>query len=186
MRQQLTSVRTWVVAVLVAAAAGGLLAEGPVPVLLAGVALAVVATFLAAVDLRAHRLPDVLLAGGTAAVTVLLLVAAIDGGAWGALGRAAATAVVSLAVYLVLALLRAGGLGLGDVKLAGLLGLWLGWFGWQHAVAGALGGFILGGVWAIGLLIARRASRTTSIAFGPWMILGAAVATVLAVTDVRY
>lgn len=185
-RQDLASVRTWAVAVLAAAAAAWLLRGEPLPVLLAGVALAVVSAFLAAADLRAHLLPDVLLAVGAVAVGVLLLLAAATGDSWAALGRAAATAVAGLAVYLVLALLRTGGLGLGDVKLAGLLGLWLGWFGWEHAVAGAFGGFLLGGVWAVGLLVTRRASRTSAIAFGPWMILGAALATVLAVTGARY
>lgn len=180
-REELGSVRTWTVAVVVAAATAWLLRAEPVPVLLAGVALAAVAAFLAAVDLRAHRLPDVLLVVGAAAVGALLLLAALTGDAWAALGRGVATALAGLLVYLVLALLRTGGLGLGDVKLAGLLGLWLGWFGWQHAVAGALTGFLLGGFWALGLLVTRRAHRTSAIAFGPWMLLGAALATVGAV-----
>lgn len=181
---QLRSVPTWAIAVVAALAAAWLLAGVvAVPVVLAGVVLAVGLTFLAAVDLRAHRLPDVLVAITTTAVGALLVVAAAVGGTWGSLEEAVATAVGSLLVYLVLAV---AGLGLGDLKLAGLLGLWLGWFGWEHALAGALAGFLLGGVWAVVLLVARRAHRKTPIAFGPWMILGGAVATVLAVTGTTY
>jgi len=81
-------------------------------------------------------------------------------------------------VYLVRALVSpgGGGLGFGDVKLAGLLGLLLGWLGWGAVVVSVLAAFVIGGVIAMILLIARRASRSSHIAFGPAMILGAWVA----------
>jgi leader peptidase (prepilin peptidase)/N-methyltransferase len=64
-------------------------------------------------------------------------------------------------------------MGLGDVKLAGVLGLFLGFLGWAELVVGAFAGFVLGGLFAIGLLLSRRAGRTSGIPFGPWMVAGA-------------
>jgi leader peptidase (prepilin peptidase) / N-methyltransferase len=146
----------------------------------AGGYLALVGTLLAAVDLRTHRLPDRLVLPGAAGVLLLLLLAAATQGAWTTLGRAVVAALVSLVGYFLLALLRAGGLGLGDVKLGGLLGVWLGWFGWSHVVGGVLAAFGLGGLVALALLLTRRVSRSSAIAFGPWMVLGAAATTALA------
>jgi leader peptidase (prepilin peptidase)/N-methyltransferase len=137
--------------------------------------LAVAAALLLVIDLADHRLPDaivkpmypVLFAG-------LALAAAVDGG-WADLGRAAAAGAVLLAAYFVLALVSPSGLGLGDVKLAGLLGGFLGWFGWSHVLLGTVAAFILGAVFALVLLGLRRANAKTQLAFGPWMLIGAAV-----------
>ena len=65
------------------------------------------------------------------------------------------------------------GMGVGDVKLAGVLGLWLGWLGWGELVVGAFAAFLLGGLFSIVLLATRRAQRTGGIPFGPWMLAGA-------------
>jgi len=99
-------------------------------------------------------------------------------GLWGALLRAVLAGVVLYVLYLVLALVSpgGGGLGYGDVKLAGLLGLLLGWVGWGPVVVSVLAAFVMGGVVALVLLVVRRASRSSLIAFGPPMILGAWVA----------
>jgi leader peptidase (prepilin peptidase)/N-methyltransferase len=69
-----------------------------------------------------------------------------------------------------------GGLGRGDAKLAGLLGLLLGWLGWAEAIVAIFEAFITGGVIALSLLLTGRASRSSHIVFGPSMILGAWVA----------
>jgi leader peptidase (prepilin peptidase)/N-methyltransferase len=80
--------------------------------------------------------------------------------------------------YLVLAVVSRGdgGLGRGDVKLAGVLGLLLGWLGWGQAIVSIFAAFIISGVIALSLLLTGRASRSSRIAFGPSMILGAWVA----------
>jgi leader peptidase (prepilin peptidase)/N-methyltransferase len=77
----------------------------------------------------------------------------------------------------VLALARPDGMGFGDVKLAGVLGLYLGWLGWGALVVGAFGAFLLGGVFSLVLLAAGRVGRKSGIPFGPWMLAGAAVGT---------
>ena len=135
-----------------------------------GLALLVVA------DLAVHRLPDPLMLGTAAWVLLCLLAMAAAGEAWPALGRAVLAGVTLGAAFLVLCLLTPGGLGMGDVKLAALLGLLLGWFGWYYVLLGVLAAFLLGGLVAAGLILTRRAGRHTAVAFGPWLVAGAAAA----------
>ncbi|QDB79347.1 MULTISPECIES: prepilin peptidase [Georgenia] len=147
----------------------------------AAVVLAVAGVLLAAEDLASHRLPNAVLGPTGAALAALLVLAAALTGEWAGLGRAALAAVLCGAGYLLLALLRPTGLGMGDVKLGALLGAWLGWLGWGAVLLGVVAGFVLGGLAGLVLLATRRATRTTAIAFGPWLLLGAALASVLTV-----
>ncbi|HAQ59267.1 MAG TPA: prepilin peptidase, partial [Microbacterium sp.] len=62
---------------------------------------------------------------------------------------------------------------------AGLIGIQLGWLGWGSVVVGAFAAFLLGGVFGVALLLARRAGRRTAIPFGPWMLAGAWVGIIL-------
>jgi leader peptidase (prepilin peptidase)/N-methyltransferase len=64
-------------------------------------------------------------------------------------------------------------MGLGDVKLAGVLGMYLGYLGWAQLAVGVAGAFLLGGVFGIMLMLLGRAGRKTAVPFGPWMLLGA-------------
>jgi len=74
---------------------------------------------------------------------------------------------------LILALVKPGGMGFGDVKLAGVIGLFLGWIGVGSVVVGLFSAFLLGGLFSIGLLVLRKAGRKSGIPFGPWMLIGA-------------
>lgn len=134
------------------------------------------AVALALIDLDVRRLPDALVLPAYPVLGVLLLLASWSpGGAsdWGALLRAAAGGVVLLLGYTAIVLVRPGGMGLGDVKLSGVLGMALAWWGWGAFVVGAFAGFVLGGAYAAVLMVAGRARRGTGIPFGPWMLLGA-------------
>ncbi|WP_199922326.1 hypothetical protein [Microterricola viridarii] len=64
-------------------------------------------------------------------------------------------------------------MGFGDVKLAGLLGLYLGFLGVGPLLIGAFAAFVLGGVYSLILIWLKRAGRKSGIPFGPWMLLGA-------------
>lgn len=161
------------------AGAGGL--AGNLPELIAFAALAVACGLLVPIDLAVHRLPDVVVVPMYPVLLATLGVASAVTGDWGALGRAAAAALALLAFYFTLAFINPSGLGLGDVKLAGVLGLFLGWLGWQYVLIGTLAAFALNAVVALVLLLSRRADRHTGIAFGPAMIAGAAVAAWLSV-----
>jgi leader peptidase (prepilin peptidase)/N-methyltransferase len=128
---------------------------------------------LGAVDLATKRLPDPLVLGcSTAGVALLGLAAAVAGDA-GPLLRAAVGAAALFGLYLVLALINPAGLGFGDVKLAGVLGLHLAWLSWDVLLGGALAGFLLVALVALVLLGAGRVNRSSELPFGPFMLLGA-------------
>jgi len=167
----------WWVPVLLALVWGSLAwrfgAVGHVTVLPAYLYLGVLGLLLAAIDADVHRLPDALVLPSYPVALVLLAVASWGTGDWWALARAAMAGAALWLAYLVLALISPGGLGFGDVKLAGVLGLFLGWLGWGPVVLATLAAFLLGGLAGVVLLVARRVTRHSHIAFGPAMLAGA-------------
>ena len=80
------------------------------------------------------------------------------------------------AVYLALFLAHPRGMGFGDVKLSGVLGLATAWFGWGAFGVGLFAGFLLGGVWGIALVLSGRGGRKSAVPFGPFMLAGALLA----------
>jgi leader peptidase (prepilin peptidase)/N-methyltransferase len=138
--------------------------------------LAGVAVQLTVIDVRHRLLPNRVLVPAFAAGAILLTLAAALGGEWPALLRAGIAAVVLFAVFLVLALISPRSLGMGDVKLAALIGLYLGWLGWVAVVVGAAAGFVVQALVALVLLAGRRIGLRSELPFGPAMLLGAALA----------
>jgi len=138
--------------------------------------LAAVAIALALIDLDHQRLPDVLVLPSYLVVGALLILASANpGGAsdWPALLRGAIGAAALFAFYF--ALWFFGGMGYGDVKLAGVLGLATAWLGWGTFAVGAFAAFLVGGLLSVGLMLARRAGRKSKVPFGPSMLVGAAI-----------
>jgi leader peptidase (prepilin peptidase) / N-methyltransferase len=131
---------------------------------------------LSAIDLDVHRLPNRIVLPGYVVGGVLLGAVAIIGADFDGLGRAAAGGAIFFIFYLALAFAYPGGMGLGDVKLAGVIGMFLGFLGWQELIVGAAAAFILGGIAGLFLIIVRKAGRQSGIPFGPWMLGGAWVA----------
>jgi len=76
----------------------------------------------------------------------------------------------------VLEVLSRGDLGGGDVGLGGLLGLYLGWVSYEAILVGLIAAFFVGGLFAVALLVTRKANRNTHFAFGPFLIVGTLVA----------
>lgn len=146
------------------------------PSVLAFAFLGALGVALGAIDIAVHRLPDRLTLPAYPVLAVLLGIAAVAGHDGGALVRALLASVALMASYLLLALLRPGQLGGGDVKLAALLGLGLGWLGWPAVIAGAVLAFVLTAVVSLALLAARRISLHGEISFGPFMLGGALLA----------
>jgi leader peptidase (prepilin peptidase)/N-methyltransferase len=138
--------------------------------------LAGVAMLLAVIDVQHLLLPNRVVLPAIGIGALLLVLAAAPVGEWAALGRAVLGAVVLFAAFLVLALIAPSGLGMGDVKLAGLLGLYLGWLGWPVLALGAAAGFVVQALLAAILLAGRRVGRRGEIPFGPAMLVGALVA----------
>ena len=170
--------RVGVVTVLAAAVLGAVgAATGAEPELAAYLWLAAVGLTLAVIDLECLRLPDRLTLPSYPIGVALLAAASTDD--WGALRRALlASVVVGAGAFLLALAVPGGGLGLGDVKLLGLLGLFLGWLGWGEVAVGIAAGFAIGAVAAIVLLALRRAGLRDHMAFGQWLIAGALVAVV--------
>ncbi|MHA7208933.1 prepilin peptidase [Arthrobacter sp. MDT1-65] len=147
-----------------------------------GPLVAVLAAFgvlLAAIDLQSKLLPNAVLLRFTAATVPLLLLAAAGTGNWGGLLGAVAGGATLFVVYFLLALISPAGMGMGDVKLAAVLGLFGGWAGSAAWLGTLLGGFLLGGVAGIAVLVLRRGSRGSTFPFGPGMLLAAFASLVL-------
>jgi leader peptidase (prepilin peptidase)/N-methyltransferase len=157
----------------IAAAPNALLVVAAVLRLLAFLYLAAISVALAIIDIEKHRLPDAIVLPGYAVGVLLLGTAALLEGDWVGLGRMAAGAGILFVFYFLLAFISPRGMGMGDVKLAGVLGLFLGSLGWGQLAVGAGAAFVLGGLFSIILLITRRVGRKGGIPFGPWMLLGA-------------
>lgn len=138
---------------------------------LAGVGLA-----LAVIDIDTKRLPNSLTLPSYPISLALLSVASLTGAGLRPLLQALAGAAAMYAVYFILWFAAPGGMGFGDVKLAGVLGGYLGWLGWSILAVGLLGGWILGGIIGIALMLTGRAGRKTKIPLGPFMIAGAFLA----------
>ena len=146
---------------------------GSLAVLVALLYLMAISVALALIDTDTHRLPNAIVLPAYAVVAVLLTGASVVSGDWAALLRALVGLVGLVGLYLVLALAVTGGMGLGDVKLAGVLGFVLAYLGWGPLAVGASAAFQLGGTFSIALLLSGRAGRRSGIPFGPWMLAGA-------------
>lgn len=135
--------------------------------------LMAISVSLTLIDLDTHTLPNRIVLPAYIMLPLLLLAASTVSGDWAAALRGLVGLVVLGFVYLALALAVPGGMGLGDVKLAGVLGFVLAYLGWGPLAVGSFGAFLLGGTFAIVLLVVRRAGRRSGIPFGPWMLAGA-------------
>jgi leader peptidase (prepilin peptidase)/N-methyltransferase len=133
---------------------------------------------LSVVDWRTKLLPTRLVAPTYAIVVVTILVAWLvsDGHDLHDLARAGLGWLVYGGMFFVLWFVYPRGLGYGDVRLSGVLGLALAWVGWAELMVGIWSGLILGAVVG-GVLSLVRKRR--DYPFGPFMLLGALVGVVL-------
>jgi leader peptidase (prepilin peptidase)/N-methyltransferase len=129
---------------------------------------------LGLVDWRRQLLPTYLIAPMYVALVALVLVGwavtrdigAVEHAGWGWL--------VYGGLFAVLWFVYPRGLGYGDVRLSGVLGLALGWLGWGPLLVGIYGGLILGGVGGVVLTLLKVVDRRNN-PFGPYMLIGALV-----------
>lgn len=126
---------------------------------------------LAAIDIDTQRLPNSIVYPTIAVMVIYIGVTILLGGSPEAALRAFIAAAVLFLFYA--ALWFFGGMGLGDAKLAVALGLALGWVGWSAVIVGVFAAFVIGGLYGVALMLARRAGRRSRVPFGPWMLLGA-------------
>ena len=147
-------------------------AAGLSALLPAFILLALTGTPLIVIDYEHHRLPNRLVYPTAAGAIVLLVIAAASRDDWPALLRAVEGGAAVFAVLYTIMFVSPRSFGYGDARLGGVLGLYLGFDSWAAVYYGILGGFVLGAGVAIVLIIARRATRKTAIAFGPMLVLG--------------
>jgi leader peptidase (prepilin peptidase)/N-methyltransferase len=162
--------------VLAALLTGAGLLMGLRPGLAALVWTAGAAVVLAQVDLAVHRLPDRVVFPSIAVVAAAWLADAVVMATWDSLLRAVLAGLAAFVAAVAAALISPGGMGFGDVKLLGLLGLLLGWFGWSVLGLGVVLGFVVGALGTVVLLVLRRAGWRTEVALGPSLLLGAVLA----------
>lgn len=140
------------------------------PVLLvlgsAGVALSMI-------DLDHHRLPNAIVLPLYPVTIVGLALAGLLSGEWPFAGALWGAGVWLLVVGLPWLVSGGRGMGLGDVKLAPVLGATLGWWALSSAVVGLLLAFGLGAIVGLALMAGRRANRKSALPFGPFLLAGA-------------
>lgn len=140
---------------------------------------AAISVALALIDLDTHTLPNRIVLPSYPVAVVLLGAASALAHDWHGLVRMLAGAAALFIVYFVVALISPRGMGFGDVKLAGVIGLFLAHLGLAQLIVGAFAAFLLGGLFSVVLLATRRAGRKSGIPFGPWMLAGAWVGAVV-------
>jgi leader peptidase (prepilin peptidase) / N-methyltransferase len=133
-----------------------------------------VAVVLSAIDFDVQRLPRTIVAPWAVVSGVIVVAAVMSRQDWALGGRTLIAAVALGLFYLVAFIIYPRGLGWGDVTVAPVLGLILGFFGWGALVVGTFAAFAWGLVAAVVPMIRAGKMVGVKIPFGPWMFLGAA------------
>lgn len=128
------------------------------------------------IDLEHYLVPNRIVFPTLAAAVPLLAVVALVQGEWGRLGTALIGSLAASAALLVINLIYPRGMGMGDVKLALLLGLFLGWIDLAHVALGIFLGFVLGAVGGVTLMVLKVKSRKDHVPFAPFLAGGALLA----------
>jgi leader peptidase (prepilin peptidase)/N-methyltransferase len=127
---------------------------------------------LAAVDLERYLLPRAILYPTLVLVASALFLTAAVTGQWRRLAIAAVCGVGSFVTFFLIHFAKPAWLGFGDVRLAGLLGLALGWMGPWYLLIGFMAANLLGAAVGIGLIVANKARRTTPLPYGVFLAAG--------------
>ena len=131
---------------------------------------------LSIIDFRELRLPNKYVYPAYAIVTAGLLLPAVVEGQWDAFGAAMVCALAGFAIFMLMHAVYPSGLGMGDVKLAGIIGMITGWVSWSTAIVALMLAFLLSAIVSIVLLVTRKATMKSALPFGPFMLGGAILA----------
>jgi leader peptidase (prepilin peptidase)/N-methyltransferase len=130
---------------------------------------------LSVIDFEHFLLPNRIVYPLAVGTLALLVLAAVGDDAWAAFGRAVLGGVAATVTLGALHLVSPRSMGFGDVKLAFVLGLVLGWLGWSELVLGLFCGFLAGAVVGIALIALRHRGRKDHLPFGPFLAFGTLV-----------
>ena len=131
---------------------------------------------ISVIDFDLHIIPNRLVYPTIFVSVPLLALAAAADGDWAQFRRALLGAALAWLGLLVVHLVSPAGMGFGDVRLAFVLGLFLGWLSLRHVLTGVFLGFLLGAVIGVGLVVLRIRSRKDAVPFGPFLAGGAILA----------
>lgn len=144
------------------------------PIVWAWIYLGGVGVVLADIDWQTRLLPTKLIAPSYLVLAALVVLAGVVDDDWHAVLRAGYGGLATFAFFYVMWFIYPRGMGFGDVRLSGLLGLALGYVGWGPVFVGMYAGFLLGGLGGA-LLTALRLFHRKRFPFGPFMLVGALV-----------
>jgi leader peptidase (prepilin peptidase)/N-methyltransferase len=131
---------------------------------------------LSAIDIDCHRLPNKVLYPTLFATSALLVAAAVATGEWGDLARAAAGGAIGFGLFFLIHFISPRGMAFGDVRLAGVVGVALGWLGLAYVLLGLFLAFLTSSLIALTLIATGVTSRKDKIPFGPFLALGCLLA----------
>ncbi len=131
---------------------------------------------LAFIDYDHLLLPRAVVYPVAGMVFVALLLATVIQGAWHRLLVAVICGAVEFTVLYAINFISPRSMGFGDVRFGGLIGLSLGWLGWQYAFIGFLAASLVGVVVGLTLIAAGRSTRKTPVPFGVFLSIGAVLA----------
>jgi leader peptidase (prepilin peptidase)/N-methyltransferase len=143
-------------------------------VLPAYLALAALSGIVVVTDATEHRIPTKVVLPAYPIAALLLALASVAAGAWWPLARAAVSGGIIVGAYLFIALAFPGQFGLGDIRLGGLLGLYLGYLGWSSVIVGTFLGWAIGAI--VVVLFHGLPRRHVVAPLGPFLVAGAFVA----------
>lgn len=132
--------------------------------------LVAIAVTLAMIDFDVRELPDSIVLPSYIVGVLLLMPAGAVSGDLNAAERGLAGMAAMFVLYFALALAYPNGLNLSEVKLAGLLGLYLGYLSWAALLFGAFGGFLIVVVSGSTTKSITRARRNLAVPVGPCLI----------------
>jgi leader peptidase (prepilin peptidase)/N-methyltransferase len=131
---------------------------------------------ISAIDLELYIVPNRIIYPTLFAGIPLLLVAAAVDGDWASVRQAAIGGAIGFGAFLVIHLISPRGMGFGDVRLAGVIGMFVGWISVGHVLLGLFLAFLLASVLGVGLILVGLRGRKDHLPFGPFLALGAFLA----------
>ena len=131
---------------------------------------------ISVIDLDHYIVPNRIVYPTLFATVPLMLGAAGLSHQWTAFGHAALGGLAGFLGFFVIHLISPRGMGFGDVRLAGVIGVYLGWLGYGHLAVGLFLAFLSASVVGIGLMITRVRGRRDAVPFAPFMAVGAIAA----------
>ncbi len=127
---------------------------------------------LGTVDFLAHRLPDVLTLPAVPITALLVTITELVAPGTGNLLRSVLAGAVLAAGFALLALLAPRAMGRGDVKLVPTIGLAAGYLSWSAVIVAVMAAFVLAALVSLVGIATRRLRASSTIAFGPFLLLG--------------